>query len=421
MAVSLVFSYRYPGKYAFNVLGAALQELEAAGTVKVHYPSSPETLRDTVRRAHEAGDVLLVAWSTYSPSFPECVDEHRWLRGELAGVPFISILGGVHATSEPEHSLRAGFDFIAVGEGEHVLRDLVQRLSRGEDPATTRGLWRLAHDKVKSNGHGEGVDLNAFPPFASHRHRYGPIEITRGCIYACRFCQTPFISKARFRHRTIENTARHVRVLREAGKRDVRFISPTSLSYGTQDEQPNLAVVEEFLARVREAAGPEGRVYFCTFPSEVRPEHVTAEALQLIKRYCDNDNLIIGGQSGSNRVLEKSRRGHDAESILRAAKIAVEQGFSPNVDFILGLPGEAPEDVRQTVALMRKLAEAGARVHGHTFMPLPGTPFRNAAPGMVDAETRRELDYLASQGWLYGHWKTQEKIAAAIAERRPTR
>jgi hypothetical protein len=38
------------------------------------------------------------------------------------------------------------------------------------------------------------------------------------------------------------------------------------------------------------------------------------------------------------------------------------------------LPGEQPEDVDATVALMEKLAALGARVHGHTFMPLPGRP-----------------------------------------------
>ena len=153
----------------------------------------------------------------------------------------------------------------------------------------------------------------------------------------------------------------------------------------------------------------------------MRPEHVTPEALALLKRYVHNDNLIIGGQSGSERVLQEMHRGHDVETVVRAASLAVEQGFVPNVDFILGLPGESSEDIQATLALMRRLADLGAKVHGHTFMPLPGTPYRDAPPGAVDDDTRRELDRLASQGRLYGHWKQQVQLAQGIATRRQPR
>ena len=95
-----------------------------------------------------------------------------------------------------------------------------------------------------SQGRGEGLVLDQYPPFAARNAKFGAIEITRGCIYACRFCQTPFLNKARFRHRSVENIAHWTRVLREAGKRDMRFITPTSMSYGTQDESVNLEAIE---------------------------------------------------------------------------------------------------------------------------------------------------------------------------------
>jgi hypothetical protein len=46
----------------------------------------------------------------------------------------------------------------------------------------------------------------------------------------------------------VKNIRRHVDRMRERGLRDVRFIAPTALSYGSQDESPNLAAVEELLA-----------------------------------------------------------------------------------------------------------------------------------------------------------------------------
>ncbi|WP_309893069.1 TIGR04013 family B12-binding domain/radical SAM domain-containing protein [Archangium sp.] len=419
--VSLILSYQYPGKYALTVLAGAVEADPVGPHVSLHFPRDRESLLNTVRQRVDAGDRVVVAWSFYSASFPESVEELSWVRERLEGREVLCIAGGVHATAETEQTLRAGFDLVAVGEGEPILLELLGRLVRGEDPRQTRGFARLVDGRLVPQGRGEGVLLDTYPPFAAKNSKFGAIEITRGCIYACRFCQTPFMSKARFRHRSVENIAHWARVLRESGRRDIRFITPTSMSYGSADESVNLEAVERLLAVVREAMGPEGRVFYGTFPSEVRPEHVTPEALALLKRYVDNDNLIIGGQSGSERILRESHRGHDVETVVRAASLAVEAGFVPNVDFILGMPGEGPEDVRATLALMNRLADLGAKVHGHTFMPLPGTPYRDAAPGSVDDETQRELDRLASQGRLYGHWKQQVKLANGIAERRQPR
>lgn len=414
-------SYQYPGKYAFTVLAGAVESDPALADVTLHFPRSRETLLDTVRARSDAGDVVVAAWSFYSASFAPAAAELAWVRERLEGREVLCIAGGVHATAETLQTLQAGFDLVAVGEGEHSLRALLGRVQRGEEPRDTHGVAYLKDGKLVQHGRGEGVQLDDFPPFAARNAQYGAIEITRGCIYACRFCQTPFMSKARFRHRSVANVAHWARELRRSGRRDIRFITPTSMSYGTADESVNLEAVESLLAAVKEAMAPDGRVYYGTFPSEVRPEHVTPEALALLKRYVHNDNLIIGGQSGSERILQSTRRGHDVETVVRATRIAVECGFVPNVDFILGLPGEEPADVDATVALMEKLAALGARVHGHTFMPLPGTPFRDAPPGSVDEATQRKLDRLASQGRLYGHWKQQVALAEGIASRRRPR
>jgi B12-binding domain/radical SAM domain protein len=420
--VSLVFSYQFPGKYAFTVLAGAVEAAPGLEGVSLHFPRDKESLLEAVRARADAGDRVVAAWSFYSASFGGAAEELAWVRARLEGREVLCIAGGVHATAEPLQTLQAGFDLVGVGEGEPVLLALLARLQDGGDVTAVRGVAHLGPDgRLVQQGRSEGVRLEDHPPFAARHGRYGAIEITRGCIYACRFCQTPFMSKARFRHRPVEDVARWARVLRASGRRDVRFITPTSMSYGTQDETVNLPAVEELLAKVSEAMAPDGRVFYGTFPSEVRPEHVTPEALAVLKRWVHNDNLIIGGQSGSERVLAHSRRGHGVEAVERAVRVAVEGGFVPNVDFILGLPGEEAEDVDLTLALMQRLADAGARVHGHTFMPLPGTPFREAAPGRIPAEVQRRLDVLASQGRLYGHWKHQEALAAGIAARRRPR
>jgi radical SAM superfamily enzyme YgiQ (UPF0313 family) len=105
-------------------------------------------------------------------------------------------------------------------------------------------------------------------------------------------------------------------------------------------------------------------------------------------------------------------RGHDADAVLRAARLAVEAGLEPSVDLIFGFPGEEEEDRAATRALALTLAELGAKVHAHAFMPLPGTPWAGVPVRPLDAETRLLLDRLASRGRAHGSWKRQEVLAS---------
>jgi len=120
-------------------------------------------------------------------------------------------------------------------------------------------------------------------------------------------------------------------------------------------------------------------------------------------------------------VLAASERGHDSACIERAVALCGEHGFVPHVDFLFGLPGEEPADVDLTLQLMDRLVLRGAKVHGHTFMPLPGTPFRKAAPGALTSAVRTRLRNLASKGQLYGQWEQQEATAQELAGQRTER
>jgi len=171
-----------------------------------------------------------------------------------------------------------------------------------------------------------------------------------------------------------------------------------------------LDTLEAMLKAVGEVFGKD-HVYLGSFPSEVRPENVTLESLELVKKYCANDNIIIGAQSGSKSLLDSIHRGHGVEEVVNATKLIIEAGLVANIDFIFGMPGETEDDIEQTLALMKELTKTGARVHSHTFMPLVGTPFSNGAPGKVDLKTRQLLESLRGKGLEYGDWQKQETVA----------
>lgn len=131
--------------------------------------------------------------------------------------------------------------------------------------------------------------------------------------------------------------------------------------------------------------------------------------------------VIIGGQSGSDAVLRRSHRGHGVAEVERAVRLCVEAGLVPHVDFLFGLPGEEPEDQRASLELARRLVAMGARIHNHGFMPLPGTPLRDATPVAIDPEVERGLAALEGTRALYGKWRGQGARAERLItlRRRP--
>ncbi len=415
--LTVIFYYRKPGTYALNALAGALQKEPATARVEVRFPGTLRELAEEVASAARNSRTALVGWSFYSPQFGKIVEELARARAAEEDANVLHVAGGVHATAEPEQTLDAGFDFVVCGEGERTMVELARRLATGADWSDIAGLAFRRGGRVARNPRAPLLDLDVYPPFPSSG-KMGPIEITRGCVYSCRFCQTPFVSKARFRHRSVENICEHARTLKRVGSRYYRFITPTSLSYGSKDESVNLDAIEALLAALRETVGSEGKLFYGTFPSEIRPEHVSAKALRLLKRFVDNDNLIIGGQSGSQRVLDAAGRGHSVEAIERAVRLCVAEGFEPNVDFLFGMPGEELEDAEKSVRLARRLTELGARVHSHSFMPLPGTPFMNKPAATIDESVRVELERLSSEGKAYGQWKRQIKVADELEARR---
>lgn len=397
------------GLVGLNVVTAALDADPRTSGLDLRFVKAPAAMIE------ERGNVAL--WSFYSPDFAAAAKDLAQVKA--TGDTALHIAGGVHATAEPLATLRAGFDLVVLGEGEHSLVTIVDALKSGRDPRSLPGTAHLDENgRLVSHGPGERMPLDTYPPFNARYRKWNALEITRGCVYACSFCQTPYMFKARFRHRSIENVRYHIDRMREHGSRFVRFLTPTSLSYGSADTTPNLDAVDALLASVREGAGAEAKIFFGTFPSEIRPEHITPRALTILARWVDNKTLVIGGQSGSDRILEETRRGHTVEDVVRAVALAVSAGFQPDVDFLLGLPGEQPDDRAASMALADKLVAMGARIHSHAFMPLPGTPLRDAVPSEIEPETALAMARLESKGKAYGQWRRQLVTAENLVRAR---
>ena len=324
----------------------------------------------------------------YSFASPQADEVYREI--ERSTLRSINIGGGPHPSAKPSEALQY-LDFVVLGEGEVTLPELIYALHNGNDVSTVCGIAYKRGDRVFRTRARRPVDLNRFPPFT--RGLRSPIEISRGCPYACKYCQTPRLFGNTMRHRSVEFIARYSRFLP-----DVRFISPNAFAYGSDGRHPEVSEITRLLKAIN------GNIYLGTFPSEVRPEFITRELLELITIYCVNTSVHLGAQSGSDTVLEAIGRGHSRHDVEIALDTCSDCDITPVIDFIFGLPPETPADQLESLDLIELITAKKGQIRAHYFTPLPGTPYQDKKPTPILPVVNKTLGKLARDGYLSGRW-----------------
>ncbi|MBN1422868.1 MAG: TIGR04013 family B12-binding domain/radical SAM domain-containing protein [Planctomycetes bacterium] len=326
----------------------------------------------------------------------------------------VVIAGGAHATGDPASVFSCGADHAVLGEGEVVFWRLLRALLEGEGLPRIRGLaWREG-ETIRTTGTADPVDIDAHLPANGMFGLFAKTEVSRGCAFGCAYCQTPRLSRGGMRHRSLDAIRRAMEGLAARRIRIFRFLTPNALSYGSPGGAGiDIGALDALLGAIRRAVGSRP-VYYGGFPSECRPEFVNDETVALLRRHVDTPEIIIGAQSGSDRVLRETRRGHTVEDARRAIRLLRAAGFGVIVDLLFGIPGETEDDARATLELAREAGSLGARIHGHTFLPLPGTPFWRREGAPIAPALAGEIARLEGTHLGFGTWRRQEEIRYAL-------
>lgn len=308
-------------------------------------------------------------------------------RDEIKNSESITIVGGPHATAR-YWDVANYADYVIVGEGEYTLPILLKRIEKGNDVSVPGVATTDSYIPADTN-----VRLDAFPSFSQMK---GYVEISRGCPFTCGFCQTPQIFGHCMRHRSIDSIALYANRYEHS-----RFVSPNAFAYGSDGIHPRFDKIEHLFQHLKH------KIYFGTFPSEVRPEFICETSVNLVKKYCANTKIHFGAQSGSNAILQRLKRGHTVEDIISAVELCRDYELIPIVDFILGFPDETDEEQIETTKLISWVTKYGM-VHAHRFMPLPGTPLAETPARSLLLKTAQLLGKLAFSGKLTGSWNDPE-------------
>ncbi len=412
MRCILAFRYFRDNVNSIAYLLAAVEKSEASRHISTVLISDvSEVLR------FSDADVIVLAYSLMTTQVVNLLEEFTKLRElkERLRDKLLLVAGGPHATGDPVGTLDLGFDIVVHGEGEETLPELLSCIVHGLDIAEVRGIWYRDGDRAVFTGYRPKIEnLDEYPPYSETHGLYPPIEIMRGCPWGCKYCQTPRIHGFTPRYRSIEYIVKYCRYYRSKGFTHIRFIAPNGFAYGSPDgRKPRPNKLEHLLKSVRETGM---KVFLGTFPSEVRPDSVTQEVLDVVSKYVSNRRIALGAQSGSNRVLQLIGRGHTVDDVYRAVDLVIEYGFKPYVDFLFGFPEETDEDLERSMNVIKELVKRGVKIRAHYLLPLPGTPYWGSVPRELPNWFKQFLLRLERGGKLDGCWKEQEELARKIIE-----
>jgi len=317
----------------------------------------------------QAKDFDLVILHTSVPSFAsdvKCVEALKAANPALkAG------LIGAKVAVEADKSLEASrlIDFAARNEFDFTIKDVAE----GRDLSTIKGLsWRNAAGVIVHNAERPVVENMDLLPFVTPvykrdlkienyfigylKHPYISFYTGRGCKSRCTFCLWPqTVGGHRYRTRSVGHVIEEIRWAKAAFPQVREFFFDDDTF---TDDAPRAEAIARELGKL-------GVVWSCNAKANV--------ARSTLKVMRDNGLrlLLVGYESGNQQILHNIKKGMLIDVAKRFTKDCHELGIVIHGTFILGLPGETSETIKETIAFAKE-------INPHTIQvslaaPYPGT------------------------------------------------
>jgi radical SAM superfamily enzyme YgiQ (UPF0313 family) len=333
-------------------------------------------LEQTIRLiVKEQPDILGITATTLS-----IVSAAEVARGVKYIIPEIKVfVGGPHVTAMPIETMEYWIDIdgCVIGDGEisflKIVKNLQLNLEVGQE---VDGLvWRKdKNSKIYTNpkkSHLNNLDILPFPSWdllkgfpkiyrppvhSYHRLPVANIITTRGCPFACSFCDRSVFGRKVYSH-SVEYIIEMIKYLikdfgiREISIKDDMFI----LSHDR---------VIEFCRQFR------NENIDLTWSCNARVNSVNGELLREMKR-AGCWMISYGIESGSPKMLTKMKKGITKEQIINTLKLTRKHGIVSKGFFMLGVPGETKDTLNETYNYIRKIPLDEINVN--FFTPFPGS------------------------------------------------
>lgn len=341
---------------------------------------------------------------------------------DLAGIPIFAadrgdeltqiVVAGGPCVCNPE-PLADFFDIFILGEGEEVNLELMDlywkmkqqgatrteflekachiqgiyvprfyKFSYGEDGIIsavepTNGAPAIVKKRIIKDMDKVFYPDNFVVPFTEIVHDRVSVEVLRGCIRGCRFCQAGFIYRP-FREKSTDTIFKEAKCLCENTGYDE--ISLASLSTSDHsDIDPMLTKLIDYTANEK---------INLSLPS-LRMDNFSEALLEKIKKV-RKSGLTFAAEGGTQRLRDVINKNVSEDEIMNTCRIAFEGGYSTvKLYFMMGLPTETDEDIIGIADLANRIVDLYYSIENRpkgrgvqvsisvaTFVPKPFTPFQ---------------------------------------------
>ena len=275
------------------------------------------------------------------------------------------VVGGAHISTIREKAMKActAIDVGFVRESEESIVEFCQ----GVRLSDISGVIYRDKDEIKYTGDREYIndlDRLRWPrgygiSLDSYLSKEILILSSRGCPYSCIFCPVSLAIGKKLRVRSAKDIADEVEHWYKLGYKRFAMLDDNFTFYTDRTIQ----ICDEFKSR-----GLDDITLRCG--NGIRADRVNKEVLQRM-REAGFTYVSYGVESGSNEVLKTLKKGETIEEIEEAVKLSVELGFDVTLFFLVGAPGEKPEDVEKSIAVSLKYPVMDVRFYN--LIPYPGT------------------------------------------------
>ena len=297
------------------------------------------------------------------------------------------IVNSSDASDFPEVYLERGADFIIRGEGEVPLAELCLWLKKKDREAIPpNGLIYMSNLGIRKTGPTIPMaDLSRLPQpdwrqidFSAYRrvwyknHGYFSLNMSasRGCPYQCAWCAKPIWGRQYAAH-SPEFVVDQMGWLHRHARPDHLWF--TDDIFGLEK-----GWLQSFVTLLRE------KNIKIPFTIQTRADQVDRRCATLL-REAGCDEVWLGVESGSARILSLMEKGADMEDVFNASRHLRDNGLKIGFFLQLGYPGEDIEDLSKTRALVKQMLPD--KIGVSVSYPLPGTKFHDAVKNQAGDKT----------------------------------
>ena len=323
------------------------------------------------------------------------------------------IFAGQHASAFPEEVLKAGADFVCVGEYEFTLLELL----KSDNPEKIAGVYPNARRKL--------IDPNLLPwpededvrridyiePVVS---KYREVEMfsSRGCPLACNFCVASNVyygGAGSWRPRNVDDVTNEIAAMKEKYPEMEGVFFDDEIHNGRKEFTMELcrSIVDKGLDTLKYNA-------MCGY------WNMDSEMLSTM-RSAGYYRLRVGIETADSGVARQIGKSHSIKRLYRALESAAELGIEIYGTFTYGASGSSAESDRTTTELIKDLLKKGllCDIQISICTPQPGTPFFNEASesGRLTGEDWKNFDGGRNVIAGYPHYPSKE-IEQVVSEAR---